>query len=208
MPCSICHQCGHNKRTCPNVLITFKEVEAKPHPRAPLTIEGALTLLCRDFQLPEEVEKLISKQVFWGDYKPNFLSFTCSPNEWVNEDYIVARREGRCDWETQDDPRYNSILNAAQVINATGNAYHQTEHMAYITIQAKTALEHGDGNSAGKKHQNHYYETLFGIVEGKALIYEPQCREFLKMALSARETPMAESARPYKRLNRFSWQGE
>jgi hypothetical protein len=123
----------------------------------------------------------------------------------MNEDYIVARREGRCDWETQDDPRYNSILNAAQVINATGNAYHQTERMAYITIQAKTALEHGDGNSAGKKHQNHYYETLFGIVEGKALIYYPYQRQFLEMALPVK---VAESARPYKRLNRFSWQGE
>ena len=109
MPCSICHQKGHNKRTCPNVLISFKEVEAKP---TPLTIEGALTLLCREFQLPEEVEKLISKRVFWGDYKPNFLSFTCSPNEWINEDYIVARRERGWDWETNDDPRYWSVLDA------------------------------------------------------------------------------------------------
>ena len=200
MPCSICHQCGHNKRTCPNVLITFKEVEAKPHPRAPLTIEGALTLLCRDFQLPEEVEKLISKQVFWGDYKPNFLSFTCSPNEWMNEDYIKERREGRCDWETHDDPRMWSLLDAAEIIGATGNAYHQTEQITRVPLHEKAKMEFGSGNSAAKKHAQLYYETQIGIIEGKALIYYPCNRMFLEMAL-----PMAKSARPYKRVGRGSW---
>jgi len=201
MPCSICHQKGHNKRTCPNVLISFKEVEAKP---TPLTIEGALTLLCREFQLPEEVEKLISKRVFWGDYKPNFLSFTCSPNEWINEDYIVARRERGWDWETNDDPRYWSVLDAAETIAATGNAYHQTEQITRVSLHEKSALEFGSGNSAPRKHAQLYYETLFGIIEGKARTYDSDS-PFHRQMCVAMEGGMAKSARPYKRVGRGTW---
>ena len=62
MPCSICHQSGHNKRTCPNVLISFKEAVVAPPPTFnSSSVEVEIGLISLVFQLPKEVELILQR---------------------------------------------------------------------------------------------------------------------------------------------------
>lgn len=165
MPCSICHQKGHNKRTCPNVLITFNEAVVAP-PTLNSSVEVEIGLLCLRFQLPKEVELVIQRL---SRARPlltqHDIEFSQSKMEITR---MKKNQRGQNVWEQENGRRW-SIEESTTMRFETGEGGERN-------FPKRCQMEWGKGNSKNKMEYKLYYAAVSGI---NAKIYNNYSKEYL-----------------------------
>ena len=155
MPCSICHQCGHNKRTCPQ-LITFKEVEVVVAPLKIFnsSVEVEIGFLCLRFQLPKEVELVIQRL---SRARPlltqHDIEFSQSKLERLAPQSCRAQ-----EWREQG--RKNSIEEAILIPTVRSTSSGRVRGFGRGDFKERVKMEWGKGTSKNKTEYQLYFATL------------------------------------------------
>ena len=150
MPCSICHQNGHNKRTCPNVLITFNEAVVAPPPPPTLnsSVEVEIGLLCLRFQLPKEVELILQRL---SRARPLLTQHDIE----FSQAKLELLAHGKQEWREQG--RKNSIEEA--IIIPTAGRW-CGRGLGRRDFKERVKMEWGKGTSKNKTEYQLYFATL------------------------------------------------
>jgi len=145
MPCSICHQNGHNKRTCPNVLISFKEVVVAPPPTFNSSVEVEIGLLSLVFQLPKEVELVIQRL---SRARPLLTQHDIE----FSQAKLELLAHGKQEWREQG--RKNSIEEAIILPDPRFPRFGRRD------FKARVKMEWGKGTSKNKTEYQLYFMAL------------------------------------------------
>tara|TARA_R100000541_G_C1887634_1_gene83185 strand:+ start:435 stop:1157 length:723 start_codon:yes stop_codon:yes gene_type:complete len=163
MPCSICHQCGHNKRTCPQ-LITFKEVEVVVAPLKIFnsSVEVEIGFLSLVFQLPKEVELVIKRL---SRARPLLTQHDIE----FSQSKLEVLREKKCRgdfmnvWEQENGRRW-SLERSTTIPFETGTG-------GVRDFKERCQLEWGKGTSKNKTEYQLYYRAVkFAAAQGRSAI--------------------------------------
>ena len=202
MPCSICHQCGHNKRTCPQ-LITFKEVEVVVAPLKIFnsSVEVEIGFLCLRFQLPKEVELVIQRlsrarplltqhDIEFSQSKLERLApQSCRAQEWREqgrknsiEEAILIPTEGRWCGRGFGERDFKKRVKMEW---GKGTSKNKTEYQLYFATLQMTEASHRNRQCAPKIANNYSIDKIGETI--RTIEKEIEIRKGATGATSLRE---------------------